>query len=377
MINLLSEYNFSGDIVETCKYLLPISATLLGLIYVASIYWLQSGFQELEFSKSILEDVLMTNAKVLFDLLISNSLICLFVFAQIDSMISFTFWIFQIIIIKDLLDNIADRGYIVTLNSNKFIPSKCGKFRSYLRKIKNSGLGGFFRFSFFLLPLTIYPLYLSYRDGKLPFIGENSISIFIFATTAIGLLQIKPLLVEAFDVKKNLDKTMMNENDKSEIALEDSKVKWSDKKRDVENKILRERLKYLDVSILHEEALDMENWTSYDLKTLTIMYNVSVNDNGKVHINLITPAFDNDKDLRAFIFEWTKKILLVFAESKSDVSYYSLSYFRKFKDESNQHLAMFKASRSEIVKNKSFPANDFVKKLEGKYMQLFLTEIKN
>lgn len=57
VFNMLMEYQTELPIEEVAKYLLPISATLMCLIYVASIYWLQSGLQELEFSKSLLEDI--------------------------------------------------------------------------------------------------------------------------------------------------------------------------------------------------------------------------------------------------------------------------------------------------------------------------------
>ncbi|WP_430882457.1 hypothetical protein [Fusibacter sp. JL216-2] len=377
IIYLLQNYTTENNLIEISKYILPISATLLGLIYVASIYWLQSGFQELEYSKSLLEDILITNAKLLFDLLIGNSIICLLIIMKMETLITLAYWCFMFVFVKDLMNNIADRGYLTTLNSRKFIPSKYGAVRSYFRKIRNAGLVGIIRMSYFLTPIIIYPVYLSIRDNTFPYISESALTIFIFITCGFGLLQVKPLLTEAFDIKKTISKSMMNDNEMAALTLEEPKIKWSKMKMDIESKILQERLLYLGIPNVYDETDHLEKWTSRDLSIISTMNDARVNDDGTVHINFYLPYFLSDVEIRNYLFHWARAIFTVFAKSKTDASYYSLSFFRKTEERDMDHLALFRGSRSEVMKNENSESNEaFIKALKGKSVVRFISEIK-
>lgn len=201
--------------------------------------------------------------------------------------------------------------------------------------------------------------------------------IFLISTCALALIQIKPLLIEAFDAKKQLDKTMMNENEKNAIALKEPKIKLSKKKKQTESDILAERLKSLNIPVL-TEVTDMDSeWTSQDLHTLVSMCKASVNDEGTIQVNFYTEDFSTDNELRNYVFKWTKEILVQFADSKSDVSYYALSFYRRTEFESMDHLALFRGDRSTILKYKNEDDYSFIKKLGGGYLSRHVTKVNS
>jgi len=99
---------------ETGIIMLPVTGTLLGLVYAAFIYWLQGGFAKLEHTRSLLEDLLVANGKVLLDLLVGASVVSLFVVLEATALASLALWIFFIVFVRDLMKAVAEAGYIAT-----------------------------------------------------------------------------------------------------------------------------------------------------------------------------------------------------------------------------------------------------------------------
>ena len=77
--------------------MLPVTGTLLGLVYIALIYWLQGGLSRLEHTKTLLEDLLIADGKVLLDLLVGVSLVNLFAILQVHQLVVLSFWVFVIL----------------------------------------------------------------------------------------------------------------------------------------------------------------------------------------------------------------------------------------------------------------------------------------
>lgn len=139
---------------ETAKIMLPVTGTLLGLVYIALIYWLQGGLSRLEYTKTLLEDLLIADGKVLLDLLVGVSLVNLFAILQVHQLVVLSFWVFVIIFFIDLLKVTAEQGYVKTSFSSKFTPSHYGKNMQFLRKIRNAGWLGWTRLIF--IPSVLY-----------------------------------------------------------------------------------------------------------------------------------------------------------------------------------------------------------------------------
>lgn len=365
---------------ETAKIMLPITGTLLGLVFVASIYWLQSGFSRFEYAKTLLEDSLIANVKVLLDLLIGASLVALFAILEIYLLIVLSFWFFGIIFFVDLLKVTAERGYIITTFSSKSIPSKHGKIRELLDKVFNVVPGWtFLIFGYGIC--VVYPIVISQNTTSLPALSEKSLVIFMFVSTALVLFQVKSLLTQAFETRKFIERNMQTENEKKAISLDEKSVVWSAERRNIEIKVIEERLKSIEVIhwIDNNILLQKESWNSRDLKNIPVLDSKPmVKEYGKCHLNIIIPYLKDDKHTRDFIFYWAKYILKVVAKSKTEVRQYSLSFFRNEGGtvSTQTHFGMISASREDVLRGLSThnTDEDFVRSLPGKYLSSAVAE---
>jgi len=364
---------------ETAKIMLPVSGMLLGLVYVALIYWLQGGLSRLEHTKTILEDLLIANGKVLLDLLFGASLVSLFALLQIHLLVILSFGVFGIIFFVDLLKVTAEQGYVTTLASSNFIPSHYRKNRRFLRKIWNAGWIGWARLIFLYGICVVYPLAVSQNMGNFLSLSEKSIVLFIFISTAIALVQIRSLLTQAFDTKKTLEREMATENEQKATSLDEKPVIWGEQKRKLETMVIEERLRSIGVIqwVENNALAQKESWNSRDLQdTPMLEYKPRVEEHGSCHLNLIIPYLRDDQHTREFIFYWSKRILEVIAKSKTEVRQYSLSFFRKEGGTKDTHFAMIRAGREEVLKGLSQYSTDedFVRSLPGKYLSSAVAE---
>ncbi len=373
MPDLIANPNITLSLKETGSIMLPITGTLLGLVYAAFIYWLQGGFSKLEFTKTLLEDLMIADARVLLDLLIGASAISLFAVFETTTLVSVGFWIFAIVLIKDLLKAVAEQGYIITLFSTKYIPAEFGRFRQFLRKLRNAGVANWIRPVFLIFITVIYPVWLTFKVNPSWVVSNKSAIIFIYLTSAVSLLQIKSLLTVAFEVRKQLEKSMMTENETKAMQLEDKMITWSDKKIQLEQRIINERL--LSIGILpYSKNKDLQvkhKWSSRDLNDKPVINGEPwIKEHGALHINIIIPYLENDHLTREFIFRWTKCILEVLAISKTEIRQYGLSFYRREIGESDTHFALIRANRDEVLKavSSKLEGKDFVKNLSGRYL---------
>lgn len=373
VLSFVSNPTISLTIKETGIIMLPVTGTLLGLVYAALIYWLQGGLSKLEYSKTLLEDLMIADAKILLDLLIGSSILSLFAIFETRTLMDISFWLFVLFFTRDLLNLVAEQGYITTLFSKKFIPAKYGPFRQYLRKLKNAGLAGWLRPLFLITIVVIYPICISIQLGSLWSISSKSIILFIFLSCALALLQTKSLLTQAFDVKKNLERELMKENEEKATKVEDKTITWTDKKRKVEQKIISERLESIGVVSFMEvpQLIRKDKWTSRDLDEKPVLDGIPlIKDHGSLHLNITIPYLTSDIETREFIFMWTQLILQTLAASKTEVSHYSLSFFRKDPKSPGTHFGIIRASRNEVNKalSQHMKGEDFIRSLSGRYL---------
>lgn len=364
---------------ETAKIMLPVTGMLLGLVYVALIYWLQSGLSRLEHTKTLLEDLLISDGKVLLDLLFGASLVSLFAILEIHLLITLSFWVFGIILFVDLLKVTAERGYVETLFSSKFIPPHFGKNRQFLRKIWNAGWAEWIRIIVLYGVCVVYPIIVSQNTTNLPSLSEKSVILFIFASTAIALVYVKSLLTQAFDTRKSLERKMTTENEQKAMSLDETSAIWSEQKRKLEAMVIEERLKSIGVIRWGENnaLVQKESWNSRDLgDTPLLEYKPRIEEHGSCGLVIVIPYLKDDQYTREFIFCWSKRILEVIAESKTEVRRYSLSFFRKEGETKHTHFAMIRAGREEVLRAliQSSTNEDFVRSLSGKYLSSAVAE---
>lgn len=89
-----------NDVAAT---LLPVSATLLGLVYAGLIFWFQGALKELRHTRDLVEDLIAPHGKTLLDLLVGIGLVSLFSYFGLLKVASLMFWLFAAIFAKDLV----------------------------------------------------------------------------------------------------------------------------------------------------------------------------------------------------------------------------------------------------------------------------------
>lgn len=369
----------SLDLKGAGAIVLPLAGTLLGLVYAANIYWLQEGISRLEITRSMLEDIIIYNAKIILDLLIAAATVSIFAIIEYKYLIGIAFWIFSIIFIKDLLKATAEQGYINILFSSSrkkiILKEKYSNKRKFFLKLIASGWSGLFRITILSGLIVIYPIHLSQNMKFLWMLSDNGAIIFMFSCSFIALIQIKPLLTQAFESRKEIERILETKNEENAQLLKPTERTWSADKRQLEEMIISERLDSLGIVYDYnsEELNKKGNWTSRDLEasnTPILMPRINVNGSGGIHLNLIIPYFDSDKKTREFIYFWTRSILATLAKSKTEVRHYTLSFFRKDGGPIDTHFGMMGGDRNKILKILSEDIDDeeFVRKLPRRYL---------
>ena len=237
---------------ELSSFLLPVTGTLLGLVYAGLIYWFQGALGRLQYSRAFLEDILAAHGKVLRDLLVGASLLALFTYFDLTLLTSVSFWGFTTLVTLDLLGVTAERGYFATISSTKFIPGGYGPVRSFLRKLRNAGPTNWWA-ALAPFALTVaYPVWINSRTGFAWVLSAQAVTVTLLMVTAISLLQIRSLLVEAIHVRKAIEKRLQSSNDERIQQLDPPELVWDRTKQDLERKIVRERL----------DSIGLRDWSS-------------------------------------------------------------------------------------------------------------------
>ena len=299
--------------------MLPTAGTLLGLVYAANIYWLQDGISRLEFSRSILEELIISNAKIILDLLIISAVTSILALIGSMTLITIGFFIFAVIFIFDLIKAIEEQGYInIIFSSHKnkiIIREDYSAFKKICLKLYASGLPGLLRLFIFIGLIIIYPVLISTRTESGWMLSSKGAIVFIFSCTFIALLQIKPLMTQAFDSRKEIERTLQTQNEARAQSIDEKQQKWSKEKRVVEEKIISECLGSLGVLPSYEidELNKLINWTSRDIRDLdkpVLPYRINVDEYRYIFLIVIIPYLDTDKSSREFIYKWAKMILI-------------------------------------------------------------------
>ena len=373
ILDQLRDPALPASLREISAVLLPVAGTLLGLVYAGLIYWFQGALERLTYTKDLLEDLIAAHGKILLDLLVGASLVSLFAYFDLPALTSISFWIVTGLLILDLLRSVASRGYFITLFSTKSIPQHYGPLRSFLRKLWNAGIGGWVP-AVVVATLTVaYPLWISWSGGPSWRLSEDATSLYLLMTTAFSLIQVRSLLVEAIGARKMSQQRLLSENEERAQHLDEPAITWDYSKRDLETRILTERLASIGVRDWMDipSLADAPAWSSRMLHDAPVIGGPPwVKEDGSCHLNIFAPYLLTDDEMRAFIFRWARRMLTTVAESNAAVSKYSLSFFRKEDaGEPQTHLAMIRAGKGDVLraKDSNLSDRDFIRALPGRY----------
>lgn len=356
---------------DLSSIILPLTGTLLGLVYAGLIYWFQGALEQLKYSRTFLEDILAAHGKVLLDLLVGASMLSLFSYFDLRLLASIAFWIFAVVVALDLLRLTAERGDFATMFSRKFIPSRYGEFRAFGRKIRNAGMAYWWGAGVPFLLTIVYPIWVNSQDGFRWLLSDGALSVVLLTTTGLSLLQIRSLLLEAIDARKSIAKYLETADQERIEKLEEPETSWDEPKKKIEREIILERLKSIGLkdSIETEEWVGTTSWDSTMITTPVLMDPPIIHGDGSCQINVYVPHFGSDDETRECILTWSRKMFEAMAKSKSSVSRYRLSFFRKDDQEDSPHFAIIRATRAIILRNidRDLSDRDFIRKMPGCY----------
>lgn len=381
LLDILSQLDVSLSLTELGNVLLPVNGTLLGLVYAGLIYWLDGGLSKLEFTRSILEDSLIADGKVLLDLLVGASIISLFAVIDSRGLASISFWIFAIAFSIDLLKSISEHGYIKTIFGSATISSQAPPFFQFIAKLRNAGYVGLFRFLFFAVPILLLPILINLNTGSFWVLSDASIKIHIIIVTIFALIQVRSLLTQAFEVRKQLNQQTSSSNVNSAVTLSDDKEVWSKEQITLEKTLLQELLESANIYTVYtrEDLLEKPDWTSRDLnpeQAPILKWQPNPGKHGNYHMNLVIPYLENNKMTRDYIFAWTRHIFILLAKSNTSAPTFAVSFYRK--DEYGEdHLALFRGVKSTINSKKDKVQSDleFIKLFKGRFITEEIAEI--
>ncbi|EJL7832887.1 hypothetical protein NM001_004312, partial [Vibrio vulnificus] len=147
--------------------LVSVAGVLLGIGFAAMLFILQSGFTSFKYSRRMYVLLYLYFGKqVLLSLAYLTLLPFLVLYlpgsSQVTAFVQFVFCVFFLV---NTLDYAREEGYIITLNSHKFVPRQYGSIRRYFRYIGNRGA---LRNAVHLVPpffVALYPYILSSKNG--------------------------------------------------------------------------------------------------------------------------------------------------------------------------------------------------------------------
>lgn len=326
---------------------LILSSTLLGLLIATSTFLLQSGFTNFEFSRSMFLKYYITMTKVLFLLLGYNIIVPLiFLYTDLNSKVVLTLhFIYSLLFIKYLLDFYSHKGYILTINSNKFNPYK-NSFLKYVRFITNLGLIHIILILFFIFVVTIYPLLpateLDFTDRQ-AFIA----TIIAFAFSVLSLIRIIPQYFSFTEIEyKHKENTELKKDIEVDVSkelgiLKDILIKYG--RNELENQKQFGDLGKIDVRLVDKK----------DEAFFVINLNIHSSN-----IYAIVSAIEN------YTYEFFKDL----KNTNVDINSFVLSYFVKIESVPNSKTYFVRSKRVELERliSETSDSKEFVRRIENK-----------
>lgn len=357
---------------DVALVILPITGTLLGLVYAGLIYWLQGGISQLAHTRSIVGDLMDAQGRCLLDVMVGATAVSLFAAFGAVGIARVAFWLAAVALTIDVLQVCAEQGSVAALLSSKFVPRHYGCIRGWLRRVRNAGPRAWGSATAVLLPVVCYPVAISAHAGSTWIPTEKAIVAFILASTAVSLIQVRSLLMLAVSLRRDVAKQLEAKESLKAMSLDDNRPCWSDKRRDAEALVLSESVRRVGVRMLNELAGPFADgtWTSRDLRDEPLLMGPPIiNEHGGCHLNMVIPYLNNPESTREFIYTWARSLMEELASSRSEVPHYTLSFFRK-DGEDMHNLAIVRASGDEVrtASKRATSAMEFVRNLPGKYL---------
>ncbi len=325
------------DYSDYFKTLLSISGVLLGLIFTALLFVIQSGFSSFKFSRRMfLEQYVAFGNNVLTTLSYLTLMpLGVLYLGHARGLLSFLYYVFALLFTKTFLDVYRQRGYFHTIFSTAFVPAHYGKVRSYFRYIRNLGWLNVFFLMLWLAALWGYPVVISYQEQTTLFITDKGFFYSTLILLTFSILQIVIFIPQFFKLS-NLEleyKTSMGETDASS---ETTQIDYGKERAALRTFLLDHGvieleggMDFLDGHLSLNLLQDREGHEAW--------FNVSIEVNN-------SGVFE----VRDAVLDYAYKLFSLFERALVDINSFVLSFHIKMGGETATRSIFFRVTRPEL-----------------------------
>jgi len=339
IIHLDSLFNPPIPIVlgEFYKTLLSVSGVLFAIAFAAMLFVLQSGFSSFKYSRRMfLELYLHFSRQLLYTLayLTAAPFVILY-FPENTHIISWVYLLYLIHFLHATLDYAKEEGYILTLQSSRFVPRHYGRIRTYFRYIKNRGI---LRNAMFLFPIIcflIYPYILSVLESWSLYLTKKA----VFYSCII------PLFYTLYKVTKFIPEFFTYTG--MELSSHTSEVK-QEKSEEEKIKILNENVALKEYLVNH--GLDELNALNpYEFIDGELFINFLENKNTEEAWFNINVSITNSTPelIRAEVLKYAHRLTRLLNNSKVDINTFVLSFHIQVGGQPSRNM-FFRVTRIEL-----------------------------
>ncbi|TGM85081.1 hypothetical protein [Leptospira bouyouniensis] len=338
---------------------LTTSGVLLGLAFAAMTYILENGFASFQYNRIMFLKLFTEFGKMILYIL-SYLVINSFIYLSVNAspILTASFYIFSIILLKSLLDYNKHKGYIYTILSKKFVPPNYGKIRSYFRFITNLGFLNSIIILFQFFTFTVLPIYISHIDESIFRISDRSLALssgiyLIYSVFMIARFIPQFALIANTEYEGNLPSADNRNNNIADI--------------NIDYKIEKETLnKYIESKGIKYGENNPIDFLGSSLKIFP-----TNNSNPEAWFNImIKNPMGNPLTIRDAIDKFAHKLFTILSESNSDINSFVLSFHIDIAGKSWN--IFFRSNKSELNKIKHLDFKNFTQSIDSKlYADIF------
>lgn len=328
---------------------LNLSGTILGLLVATSTFILQSGFSNFQYSRSMFLKYYVEQSKFVFLCLAYNIIFSLLIlYVNISTQVLFfSHLVFGLVFTKYFLDFQSHKGYILTINSNKYNPYKQRVFK-YFRYINNLGL-----FRVLMTYITIYFIFFYPLHFNSPFsLDKHQVFMTTVSCLGISVIILINIIPQFFTFSEQEYKSKTKNELKDDLESDVS----------VENEILKDTL----VKNGRKEFTEKIENSYFD------SIHIYMPKNSKEAFFVINVEFKNrdiyemSNSLKLYSYEMLNEL----ASTHVDVNSFVLSYFIKIDNEQKSRNYFLRTNRNEIdkLKSKYSSHEDFIENINNQVL---------
>lgn len=365
MVNL----PFLKDYTSYFNSILSISGILLGLVFAALIYVLQSGFTTFQFSRRMFLEVYALYGRHILYVLAYLTIVSFLILylPKCNFLHSIVYYLFSVWFLKTYLDLQKHLGYIHTLFSARNVPRHYGVFRGYFRLIYNLG---FTRNILILSYLFIFigsPILISYSQTRMLVLTYKGFFYSTFLLLIYSILQIANFIPHFFYFTGLEAKSIMPYEDNELSTVKNSDV---DFKREKE-----ELLRYLERHGITE--VDYSRKANFLDGTISI--NLLLENIPEAWFNIYVEISNATVfEIRESVVQYAIKLLDKIRSSFVDINSFVLSFHIKAGGEDKTRNIFIRSNRNELdnVFSQSRTPDEIISMIENKLFDELYRDLK-